>query len=101
MERRSNDAYDRSFYMTCAGLFALVALVGGISCLIAGPTADRLLAAFAGGWFLIYTMDRIEYRFRRDSDNVFWRRWFSLRGSARTQQKGPADSVDPTTGAAR
>ncbi|MCP1337412.1 hypothetical protein [Futiania mangrovi] len=99
-DRRRVSRYDRRFYMGVAGIFALLTLFGIVSCLLYGVSEMRLLVAFAGGWYLVYTMDLIERRFRRSADGIFWRRWFSFRGSAGLpeedeEQAGRGDKARP------
>ena len=98
-ERRRTSRYDRRFYMGVAAIFALLTLFGLVSCVLYGVSELRLLLAFAGGWYLIYTMDVIERRFRRASDRVFWRRWFSLRGSAGLPEEDAEEDAKPSDGA--
>jgi len=92
-DRRQMAAYNRTFYMAVIGIFALLSALSLMALLFQGVTELRLLVTFASMWYLIYVMDLVERRFQRGSDQVFWRKFFSLRGKGATSSAStPKDS---------
>jgi len=90
-DRRQSAVYSKSFYMTVTVVFALISAMTILAMIFQGVTEARLFVALVSLWYLVYSMDLVERRFQRDTDNVIWKKLFQLRGSSSASEAKSED----------
>jgi len=77
----------RKFYSLAVFIFAALIAVTIFTCITDGVTDERIVIILLNSWFILFTMDLIVARFRRDGERAFWHNWvfFSRRNKKQSQ----------------
>ena len=73
--RTHNYKFDRSFYVIAIIIFSMVAIGSFVNSIIHGFTDERVAIILMNAWFILFTMNMISVKFKRQGEKNFWSNW--------------------------
>ena len=88
--------FDRSFYMVAIVIFAIIATISMVNAVIHGFTDERIVVILMNAWFMLFTMNMIVVRFKRQNEQYFWQNWVVFSQISKPQSKHSEQSTENT-----
>jgi hypothetical protein len=85
--------FDRSFYILAIIIFTIIVSISFVNSVINGFTDERIVIILMNAWFILFTMNMITVRFKRQNEQYFWHNWIIFKQILKTQSKNSEQSV--------
>lgn len=93
-KRKQQYTLGRLFYMSSICVFACMALASLLTCFIDKFTDERIVIVLMNFWFMLFTMDIVTARFKRQNEHSFWNNWVIFRRNSDKKDNNQAENVN-------
>jgi hypothetical protein len=93
-KRKQQYTLGRLFYMGSICVFACTALISLLCCFFDKFTDERIALVLMNSWFMLFTMDIVTARFKRQNEHSFWNNWIIFKRNSHKKDNNETENIN-------